>query len=456
MFEILKDKRIRFVLVLFLLIIILAVGIKAFLGRDHFRVIDLHIDRSNTSAVFDGSSLRAYDGLFFYKILSSSEEGTKLLGGGLKLPQITSIVWAGDNGALMNFDDSLIHTAVESVSNQKGLSYDDERNSTWYYDFKANTLRYVGTYTMYSNVHYFASNTLYYFTGDSGSYTLHAYDIRSGVDTPYTIPVNFDSISYVSTCPRAEGTVCVIAKRSSSIDREGVYAITGSKLVKELFSIKGDITPLPGTYKYLTLDSKDAISGSDEDSVVQYKKAVIFDAQTLKSIGEINQTLSPDGYMATTKDDDIVILDSQNGTYYTYFKPIWFTHVSKNTVRHTSGEVFTDAITSTTTPMPGGVVIKSTGANLELFASKSIDDSIFTPESSSAVMRSVNSCIGGDIVTRYITQTKTISILVPDDKMFDTNVSKISKCLSTKKNIVHGYNYSIVSYNPSNGQVTSY
>lgn len=454
--RLISNRKVQFGLLLcFILLVVLFVVL--FLVRDdNYRVVRLGISSSNRSTEFDGTYVRSFNGISFYKIPVDKTSAPVVLGGGVKLPVVTNAVWAGDAGVLLNFDQSLIHTAVEKIADQRGLSYQQERNSTWYFDFGSNQLYYVGNFTLYENVSSYNNGLLSYITGSVGKFELHTYNTKTRVDSSNPIPVSLDSVSNIGTCP-SSNNICIVGHPAADPSRAAVYSVDADQNAHELLSIKGELYPIQDMNTYLTLDNSDNISGSGEDATLAYNKASLFDLTKRVRIAEIGKTFSPDGFLYTNTGDSLTLLSGAGNGYSSTKKILWFTAVIDNELRYIDGEDFTAAPVLSSKPSPNGILFPSSDGQLNLLARKDADWSNFSTKDSDSITEHLKTCAkNSDIKVQYNSTVHTMSILIPDNSQFDSSVKDISSCLTRDTNFVKGYDYSFTSYNVKTGSITSY
>ena len=452
-----SDRRVRLGLIVALILLGLFVAGRILLNSDDFRVTNLHIDSSNQSVAFDGQSIQAFNGAFFYKIPLDSRSGVKILGGGVKLPGITKAIWAGDRGVILNFDESYIHTPVETIAASKHLSYDQQRQSTWYFDFSSNTLLYLGNYTIGDSAYLTDNNTVYFTTSETGRFKLHTFNALTRKDSTLRIPLDLSSVSSIGKCP-SSNTICLVGSRESSPAQTGVFSVDSRGETKELLSVKGKLYPLSGFDKYIVLDESNDVSDSGEGSMPAFSKATIFDLSQKKAIGEINKTFAPDSFLYTSKDDKIILVGDSVAGYITVQKHLWFDWISDNSLRYTNGDNFDWAPVINSSMTPSGILFTASDKQYNLLTDKSLIKADFSPHPSKDTVSAATTCAAmvKSSKTQYDASSQQITILLPDNNAFASNVSNVSNCLAKTPAYIHGYNFSFTSYDTVSGRVTSY
>lgn len=440
-----------FVVLLFLL----------FFRTDSFTITRLNIRSDNLSLGIDGTTLRAYNGAFFYKKDLVNDTAPKVLGGGIKLPGITHALWAGDKGVVLNFDQSFIRTAAEDIANRNDLSYEERARSTWYFDFSSNTLRHVGNYMLYSKSHYFDSkkNVLYYLEADEGL-ALHAFDTAAKQDRIIPLSVQFGTITQLDKCTDSTN-LCVTGKTLGSPSHTAVYSVEDNGTAKKSFSVEGEFYPILGSSYGVTLDKKDLLPVDEEDSMIEYKKGSLVNIKTGEKI-EMNNRLTPDNFLYTAYGDSgdklAVVGGSSNENYTTVKRMLWGSITQSGRLTYDNGKAFEAGIVIDSAPTANSILLKTTEGEYGIFAPSGYIKADFSKENQDSAINTAQTCTKSVSNTRveYDGELGTISLLVPDDQNFSSNVSTINQCLVNKVATLYNYELSFTSYDLKSGRTTSY
>ena len=79
-------------------------------------------------------------------------------------------------------------------------------------------------------------------------------------------------------------------------------------------------------------------------------------------------------------------------------------------------------------------------------------------ESSEEVTRYAKTCTDKieDARIEYDDSNMRLTLLLPDDQSFSSNVAKLSDCVAERADLMYGYDIALTSYDRKSGRVTSY
>lgn len=432
-----------------------------FFRTDSFTITRLNIRSENASLGVDGTTLRVYNGAFFYKRSLTENTAPKVLGGGVKLPGITHALWAGDEGVLLNFDQSFIQTAVEDVAKQERLSYEEKARSTWYFDFSDNSLHHVGNYMLYSKTHYFDSknNTLYYLEADEGL-ALHAFDTATQQDRIIPLSVQFGTITQLDKCDKSDD-ICVTGNTLGSPTHTSIYSVKDDGTAKKVFSVDGKFYPILRSPYGIALKNKDITKSDEEVNVItEYERGALINVKTGKELA-IPRHFTPDNTLYTTYGDEgdkLALVGDSDQDYTTVKQMFWGPLVQSGRLSYSDGKSFESAVVVDAMPTKNSLLLKTAEGEYGIFAPKGYVKADFSTDDSDIATDTVDQCIANtsDARSEYDEQFSAITLLIPDNEAFASSVSTINQCLTKKADILYGYALSFTAYDPESGKITSY
>lgn len=430
-----------------------------------FRVDGLSISRlnlpsDNLSVGTDGTTLRAYNGAFFYKIDLTKDTDPAVLGGGVKLPEITHALWADDDGVLLNFDQSFVNTAVDDVARKENLSYTEKAQSTWYFDLSTDTLHHVGNYLLYSKAHYFDSknSTLYYLEADEGL-ALHAFNTSTKQDSIIPLSITLDTINYVDKCYNSE-KVCLVGKPLDNPTRTKIYSVADDSKMKEEFSADGELYPILGSSYGLILKNEDLVSATGDGVVPEYQKGSFTNLATGEEM-DISERFTPNGAVYTTygeQGDRLALIGTSNENYTTVKRMLFGPSTQSGRLKYEDGKEFTSAVVINAAPTPNSILIEISDGQYGIFAPKGYVKADLSVEPSEEVTRYAKTCTDKieDARIEYDDSNTRLTLLLPDDQNFSSNVARLSDCVAERADLTYGYDIALTSYDRKSGRVTSY
>lgn len=446
----------RRMLVIGVIILLIVIIINILLRGDTFSVTKLGIPDTNTSVTLSKDTVYAFNGANFYSFdISEAGKTTERLAGGVKLPVVTKAIWANDKGVLLNFDQSTIGTAVSDISTRLNLSYTEERNSTWYYDFAANKLFHVGPYQFVDGPKFYdeQKGLLRFVENRDGIMLAHSFDIETKEDSSTLLSSDFDAISAIYSCSVSPG-VCISGNPSDSIGTSGVYSVSGNGDTEPIYELEGEVYPDPGTDWVVTLDRKDDSSEVTDGSISQYKKAVARNLKTNETV-TINQTFGPGNFLYTFYGEKDIAFIGVGGSNYVRTSTIsGLQHTNTSQLKYEDGTSFESSPVINQMPTRDSILFASTDGQYNIFARS--DKAVTTPVVSSKrdATTKLKRCAGQSEI-EFNDEIDTFTFFVNDDEKFTRTVSDIAICI-TKQRLDHGYLYGFTSVNPQNGRPTSY
>jgi len=432
-----------------------------FFRVDAFTMTRLHLPSDNASVSVDGDTLRAYNGAYFYKKSLAKEAPPTVLGGGVKLPEITQALWAGDSGVLLNFDQSLAGTAVQDIATKKGLPYTSTTASTWYFDFSTDSLQHVGSYLLHDRARYFdkEKKMLYYLEGDDGQ-VLHAFSTTTKRDRVIPLSVNFSAITQLGTCYDSS-LLCVVGRPIAKPSHTEIYSVKDDGTAKKKISLDGDLYLVPGTAYGIALMNEDVEAGKGDGMIIEYAKGALLNLKTGEKL-TINKRFSP-GILYTTYGEDgdkLVFVGNLNEEYTTVQRHFLRPSVQYGRLVYSNGEKFgSSAIIIDSPPLKGSILLKTTDEEYSIFAPKGQVKADFSVHASDAVVDHVEGCTDGVDGARVRSDEESpskIMLLLPDNSSLRAAIARVTDCIAKEADMMYGYTVAFSSYDTKNGKITSY
>lgn len=450
---------------------VLVIGIIALLAITiaPFKSIRIHQTPflSNEFTTLQNGSLYSYNGTAFYKTNPENKEDITVLNTGMRLPLVSSLYWAGDEGAFMVFDDgSYMSSLVEQELTARGEEWDDTtRTYVWYVDFKTSTLRLVSEEGLVDDVvHYSKESGGSYFIGyggadDSGGpvqkrlifYSTSTFASKSVVDN-----VGTDIIKHIGSCVDSK-TICLITQGESG---EVVRKVSGNKVstvTKEFFDL---ITPTASPNIFI--GARNIKNTGYFSGVLQAETYYInLDSDKPSKLGAtINAS---DSVLTNTFSDDALYIyeptplsDRADAEYISVAKNIFGI---PRTTKKTLDQDSTDS--SPSRSLVGPLSYSENG--LAIFNDVEGSTFLITPsnytyqapgQSSDEVERSLNNCFDRHTnYHAYSDEIKQFKVGINFDSNFPAKIKAFSDCV-TKDNAraFIGHSYIFVGLNPLDGR----
>lgn len=433
------------------------VAVNILLRGDQFHVTSLSLPASNKSVEVINDTLYAYNGSSFYKqAINQPGSSLAILGGGIKLPPVTRAAWAEDNGVLLNFDQSTIGTEVGDAATSLNLSYGQERESTWYFDFREKKLYHVGSYQLLAGAHYYdqSSKVLNYIENRDGLTLLHSFDSISKVDTSVLLSSDFSMVSLLARCYDDSKSICITGRRSEIADKSGIYKLGQDGELTTKYEIRGEVYSIPESPWVVTLDSRDDVSEITDGSIAQYKKATAINLTT-KRTTTIKKILGPGNFLYTLYDQDEIAMIGSGGANYVRTGTLsGLSHTSEDALEYTDSSKFEASPIIEFSPMKDMIVFGSTDGQLNLFTQEGRTITTFSKVPQPTAAKKLQAC-SGNADTEWQTEEQTFTVFLPDTPAFKSEVRRVSDCIAKEK-LTHGYLYAFTSVDPATGRPTSY
>jgi hypothetical protein len=217
-----------------------------------------------------GTDLYAYNGAAFYKASVTNPGEMSVLSEGVKMPVPREIIWAGDQGVLVNFRESFSLTLVDEFLQRNGDELNETAmNHTWYFDFESESLRKVhekplvssmGMYSAEENGFYYIPDLFFTPISEAGddvpdSIPLNFYDIAEGRSREVVRDLELLDITHISTCHDDTYRVCLVGRDEEDIMKLRLYGI-GSDGQREVL-LESDARLIPSNDPSLYVTTTD-------------------------------------------------------------------------------------------------------------------------------------------------------------------------------------------------------
>lgn len=469
-------------LVVFLLIVV----VLNFLHQRNFKSYGLSttpFSRTQNFSQLQGSAVYAYNGLYFYKVDLESGQ-TTLLSSADNLPTPSQVVWAGDNGALLNFSGPLAGTSVEAALQNRNEPVNPATQLyTWYLDFKTGQLRFVNKVSMTKNVSVTASDGrgVYYLPDYSGfvslldeaeleatSQTINFYSVDDGSDQ--TITNKLDGLSSVSSmffctnfvvCASGPGSDGGGSFKAIGISQDGSPQTVLENVPGRIFASNNPdfMVVTRSEVSGQQIDEEDAEGGMSPSQVF------IYDLQA-KQERELGFTIAGSS-----------LITHFDGDHFYVFDTLGFGEPASETVFYQTGVLSSKGKPSTKRME---LQAKNTRDNafiyLPLASHGSGSRTLLNPVSgsstlfsevgttnnlqvldSSAAEQLLRSCqVNGQPGIKYFDSRRFFRIAVPDDAAGSASFASFNTCLANKAQAAMvGFNYGAVLVDPVSGRLIS-
>jgi len=418
-----------------------------------------------------GDNLYAFNGLAFTKT-SLQSNTTSVLMSGQRLPIPSSVYWANDKGALLNFSSSFYYTQVESKLDAMGehVSYNGN-NYTWYLDFKSGDLKLVAKSPIIANLATYSEQ-------DGGFYYVPNIANQAGVSTSIRF---FNTSTYQDKevannllvtdasflRPGADkNTATLVARDLSDTSQQKLYLINQNGKVSTLTGAD-KIYPTNSTDAYLiTKAAASTTSTNDSEADIGDEPAYLYRTNDKKTISL--------GFQAGTADAKLYFV---NGSQFFAVKGNSSSgDANSEQAVYYSGEVKNDKASSTSYPIQysdkakfdsqitkitgfsstGQILVTNLNDDQLLFGTSLSHSSIIATKSQQDATDIVKKCSESSAQSQeYYTSTNTFRIFFVTDAHFAKNVSAFTSCVTSKDTTgLAGYLFQFTGTD-SNGRIVT-
>lgn len=285
---ILKQKAVRVSLVVIGLVVLLSV-IYLFIARltpqTDYQLTPINM-RSDTNRLvqLDGDTLHTYNDSAFTKLDVTQDSQPVVQAAGFKLPPLQQVVWAGDQGALIQIGSgSMFGTDMEDVVGEDNLS--DAEDSLWYVDFSDGSINPITTLSlMSSQIFYSDQADSFYFltvnpdTDSSATSSLQQYSVADQATTPIDTGTDYGHITSIQHC-KDQATICITGTSIENPIEVTIKTVhTETHQVAELTSTEGVIEPTGNSNYYVVRDTKGQADDDDIDYTLDQRQ--LYDIST--------------------------------------------------------------------------------------------------------------------------------------------------------------------------------
>lgn len=429
-----------------------------------------------------GNSVYSYNGLAFYK-LDLGNNQTSVLNTGSRFPTPDQVVWAGDQGALLNFSGPLYSTRIETALQARGESVNKATQMyTWYLDFATNELKMVSKYSIRKGLAAYSTEAKgVYYVPNYGIFlnefpeteenlnrlSLNFYGIESGVENEVAGDLKAVDATSVFLC--ANQAACVITVPSQQTTKTSVSSFTKSGETQVLLeNFDGRVFSTNSPNLVITVpnrlgDLEDAQAKEGDSAEGQ---AVLYDLGTKKS-HDLGFSVGNSSLLSNFNGRDFYIFDTNQ--FSTPGKPQHFYRVgvlSKNGKPSTklvdiTGQdeaksktgVYLDVASYGT---EGRSLLTPIAGNMVLFGEVGKAENISSVGSDEAKASVAQCQADGKPELQYYDTAKQFRILLPQTANWQTELANFSTCLSEKAlSAMVGYNYQFSLTDPVNGRLVS-
>lgn len=396
-----------------------------------------------------GETLYLYNGVGFYSAPVDNPRGITLLARSGKLPEPDSVIWVGNKGVVLSFSGSFLKTPVA----KQDPGYSSRINSTWYFDFKTNSIIKISEKKPYNSIGYYSSDRdqVYFFTKNPElSFTDEVVSFSPETKAVKSI-TSFASQTEgvaITPCETQSKTVCVGTRTYGDVNTSQILSVSETLSTKEIISFDGLLTQTNNSNTFLLFDASDRIGlGVDSVTPPQFKNVRIFNTSRNSYIN-LASIVTPTSIAGGVFNESPSIFTLENGGYTTISNGIFGksqyngnlnlseeqTYIPTDHQMATNYLQFFDTMGRLWVLSPSG------------FSTITSSDDVTNAE---AVIKE---CFNGDY--NLDRQKRSVELLLIDNESFDSEVSKISECL-TKKDASIYLDYVFTAYSETNGKITT-
>ncbi len=453
--DLLRRRWVRLTLVVVVLILIVWTVLYISLQPAKMTATPLGITTDSTIQTA-GDTINVYNGTSFYTIDTANNNAVKVIfTPNYRLPEILSMSWADDKGALLNFTGSgLTHTPVFDYLFEHDIDYYDGDYYTWYLDFSTGELSLVGDFNLVGDTaHYSAKDDGYYFVPDiqfSGTRDtinqLWFYSLESGESSVVVSSFNND-VSSITSCDYQGNTVCIVARKTSEAYGDAyLYATSVSnKKLTTVYKQQGDIYPTPLSDTFVLLGEAEEYN----DVSVIYKKISTLNISSNKTV-DYSGSVFANSAVVGIDNGSLYIVDGETSEI------VWLKSnviVGDSQVNSVDSEDLEDGMMLMSNQSGNNVIVASMTGDIYLLSSKnSASPTKDSTESAAALIGGCTNKYNGS----FSSDSSKYTIFIKDDESsFVSNIAEIKKCIAQHPSLMVGYTYEYRGVSGVNGRIST-
>lgn len=487
-----NNKRARNLVITITALLLAFLAIVFLVSNKHFKQYSLtnaNIKLSDNYGFLEGDNIYSYNGLSFYRVKVNSKDEPEVLSTGLRLPEVDTLHWADNKGAMLTFKSSPYGTVIEDKlkSLNEKLSLNTNKY-VWYLDFSTSELSLVSKDPLYLDLAHYSSklNKLFYIAentdpeqkGEVSGYPIKAFDISSLTSSDVSYPLGLTGLSNLSDCPEGKGNVCIIGRDINNTTEQTVFAVDDSNNKTKLLSSETPILPTNRSDIYITV-KKDPKKSSSKDEIDAYSQKGEAVAHSLldNSSGPLGFDISTEGFVLTFNSDntfyslDNIFTDqkygsdkNQVGQPYIYksgdFNSNKLSQKSKNYIANIGNEDFKLKIISSSGQNENGVSLLNSydGKQLVFSNLESFEGTSLETKSENEAKNSIKECLSNLTGSsyQYFSDSKKFKVYFNEGDSLNNDIQKFSDCMKIKyPKVQHGYNFYLGTTDPQSGRITS-
>lgn len=414
----------------------------------------------------NGNELYSFNGAAFMATDLTKDEPARVVQSGLKLPIASSVAWAGEKGAVMQFQGGFTYTEVERYLENSGRSLmGDYSDYVWFVDFSDGTVHLITTEPLMSDKVYYSSsdNGIYLAlqTGNDQPHNLAFYSLENKrLDFVESLP-KLATVSSLSGCLDSD-SVCVGATGIMQSDQPTIYQLSNSGAKAEkLISSNGTIaaTGNPDIYiiQNLSENSSNTTDNQSQAANSSFEPAKTYNLKTKKYQPIKTDNSSGDVLALVTKDgSDIAFLSQDAGRQYITNTRTIFGNLttSSHNLRYDSDKDFPTIIIPLSYGDSAKSLVADASGNLYIISPEASIKNNFKLAKESDAEAIIQSCKPAGISDFAIeSELKLATIYLPADDNFLENVKKISSCLDDNPLVQTSYNFSYRGLDIADGKI---
>lgn len=451
-----QNKIVRFTLLALSLFVAVVIVLAYINKKPSILVVNTGITLDSHVSVL-GDKLAVYNGSSFYKVDPYTKGSPQVVYTPTnRLPNVSNIVWADTNGALLNFSGGINYSPVEPYFvNHKQDQYAGNLH-TWYLDFKSGELTVVDEYTIQKEQAFYSSKlggffyipNIDYADIDPGRNKLRFYDIKTKKTS--TVIEDFNTRVYsMQPCPN-EGDVCIAGlKRNNSDRKSGVYAISKNGTEKTLLVHEGDIYSSPVPSKYILLGGIKPYQEVD----ILYTTVQIVDISD-NTTELLNTNVFSGGITVGKRGDSLYYVDGRSSEYYTFnTSPVSKSLGTDSLILSENSNLTNGMILTNKTGDSHTVLVSSLDRFVHVLSDIPIEQT-FSKKTDTDINKSINACTEG-LGGSYDIDGLKIRIFVKDDDTFNDSLKAVKACVAEDPANLLSYTYTYQGVSPFNQRIST-
>ena len=409
------------------------------------------------SVKIEGTTTKVYNGNSFYTIDLVNNNAKKVIfTPEYRLPEVSTIAWAGEKGVLLNFKSSVMYTPVYDYFVEHNLDITSDDYATWYLDFSTGKLSLVDENILQDDTaHYSKKDNGFYYVPDLAfsetdvdRNVLSFYSLESNTSTVVVDDFNV-SVQSMKDCDQPNGTICIVGRKNAEAYGK-YYVFSTSKATKKLSTVythQGELYETPLQDTYILLSEPTDYQGTS----TLYKKITTLNIKTNQK-RDYPGNVFGGSVVVGVENNKIYIIDGHNNEVVWLNDGVFNGSSSVGSITSDKSYGLDDGISIVPSQQGNKVLIASVSGNTYALSTEklTLPTAVSTEKSEELI---------GECLTQkskiYTTSERNYTILIEDDDSFSETLKKLKLCIANNPDNLVGYTYTYKGFSSVNGRIST-